>query len=89
MRKAISSLPAVQAATLGEYHEYSVEWVDNDIIFRLDEQEVYRLPDWGDKIAEPMFAVLNFAKINDSPMTSTWTMEVDWVRHQYLELDQD
>ncbi len=74
----------VQEATLAKFHEYSVEWLDNDIIFRLDEEEVYRLKDWGDRIAEPMFAILNFAKINDSPMTGTWTMEVDWVRHQRL-----
>lgn len=75
----------VQSATLGEFHEYSVEWVGNDIIFRLDDREVYRLKDWGDRISEPMFAVLNFAKINDSPMTQNWTLEVDWVKHQYLE----
>ena len=75
----------MQAATLAEFHEYSVEWLGNDIIFRLDEREVYRLVDWAEKIAEPMFAVLNFAKINDAPMERNWTMEVDWVKHQYLE----
>ncbi len=30
------SLMLVQEATLDEYHEYSVEWVGNDLIFRLD-----------------------------------------------------
>ncbi|TDG16027.1 glycosyl hydrolase family protein [Seongchinamella unica] len=75
----------VQAADLDRFHEYSVEWLGEDIVFRLDEQEVYRLVGWGDRIDEPMFAVLNFAKINDSPMTGDWTMEVDWVRHQYLD----
>lgn len=75
----------VQEATLGEFHEYSVEWVGSDIIFRLDANEVYRLIDWSDKIAEPMFAVLNFAKINNSPMSEDWTMEVDWVKHETLE----
>ena len=32
-----------------------------------------------------MFAVLNFAKINDSPMTRDWVMEVDWVKHEFLK----
>jgi hypothetical protein len=36
----------------------------------------------ADKLAEPFFAILNFAKINDSPMTATWVMEVDWVKHE-------
>ncbi len=77
------SMMLVQAATLGEYHDYSVEWVGNDIIFRLDEVEVYRSVDQGDKFPEPLFAILNFAKINDSPMTSKeWVMEVDWVKHE-------
>jgi len=31
---------------------------------------------------EPMFAVLNFAKILPGPMASPWVMEVDWVRHE-------
>ena len=76
------ALMLVQEATLDEYHEYSVEWDGENIIFRLDEAEVYRSPDHGDQFPEPLFAVLNFAKINDSPMTGgDWVMEVDWVRH--------
>lgn len=75
----------VQAAVMDEYHDYSVEWLGEDLIFRLDGQEVYRLVGWSDKIPEPMFAILNFAKINDSPMSKNWTMEVDWVKHEYLE----
>lgn len=75
----------VQEATLAEFHEYSVEWVGEDIVFRLDDAEVYRLENWGDKIPEPMFAVLNFAKINNSPMRESWTMEVDWVKHESFE----
>jgi len=74
----------VQQAKLDEYHEYSVEWLGGDIIFRLDGEEVYRLKNWSERIAEPMFAVLNFAKINSSPMNGEWTMEVDWVRHEHL-----
>jgi hypothetical protein len=31
-----------------------------------------------------MFAILNFAKINDAPMNGDWVMEVDWVRHESL-----
>lgn len=79
------SLMLVQEATLGEYHDYSVEWVGNDIIFRLDEVEVYRSVGRGDQFPEPLFAILNFAKINDSPMTGDWVMEVDWVKHEYWQ----
>jgi beta-glucanase (GH16 family) len=76
------ALMLVQEAKLDEYHDYSVEWLDNDIIFRLDEVEVYRMKDEGPLFPEPLFAILNFAKINDSPMTQNWTMEVDWVKHE-------
>jgi beta-glucanase (GH16 family) len=72
----------VQEATLDEYHEYSVEWAGNDLIFRLDGFEVYRSAGPGDQFPEPMFAILNFAKINDSSMNADWIMEVDWVKHE-------
>ncbi len=73
----------VQAAKLGDWHDYSVEWEGSDLVFRLDENEVYRAEGHGDNYPEPMFAILNFAKINDSPMTQNWEMEVDWVKHEY------
>ena len=73
----------VQKATLGEFHDYAVEWDGNDLIFRLDEVEVYRAADQGENFPEPLFAILNFAKINDSPMTQAWEMEIDWVKHEY------
>lgn len=76
------SLMQVMSADLAEYHEYSVEWDSNDLVYRLDGKEVYRNIGVGDLITEPLFAILNFAKINDSPMTKTWTMEVDWVKHE-------
>ncbi|GAA0856643.1 glycoside hydrolase family 16 protein [Aliiglaciecola litoralis] len=76
------ALMLVQEAKLDEYHEYSVEWLGNDIIFRLDGTEVYRLANEGDEFPEPLFAILNFAKINDSPMSMDWEMEVDWVKHE-------
>lgn len=75
----------VQQTTLDQYHEYSVEWAENDLIFRLDGYEVYRGAGQGDQFPEPMFAILNFAKINDSPMRADWVMEVDWVKHEYYE----
>jgi beta-glucanase (GH16 family) len=74
----------VQEASLAEYHDYSVEWLGDDIIFRLDDREVHRLVGWKDRFPEPLFAILNFAKINPSPMTETWEMEVDWVKHERL-----
>jgi beta-glucanase (GH16 family) len=77
------SMMLVQAAKLDEYHDYSVEWGGKMIIFRLDQVEVYRSPDPGDQFPEPLFAILNFAKINDSAMAvDQWVMEVDWVKHE-------
>ncbi|MFT5577523.1 MAG: beta-glucanase (GH16 family) [Paraglaciecola psychrophila] len=77
------SMMLVQAAKLDEYHDYSVEWDGKMIIFRLDQVEVYRSPDPGDQFPEPLFAILNFAKINDSAMAvDQWVMEVDWVKHE-------
>lgn len=70
--------------TLNEYHEYSVEWEGNDLVYRVDDKEIYRNVGEGDNYPEPMFAILNFAKITDSPMKgSEWVMEVDWVKHEY------
>jgi len=68
---------------LNEYHEYSVEWEGSDLVYRVDGKEVYRNIDQGDNYHEPMFAILNFAKITDSPMEGEWVMEVDWVKHEY------
>lgn len=76
------ALMLVQKASLDEYHDYSVEWLGNDLVFRLDGEEVFRSVDQGDQFPEPMFAILNFAKINNSPMNADWVMEVDWVKHE-------
>ncbi len=70
-------------ASLSDYHEYSVEWEGSDLVYRLDGTEVHRNVGEGDKYPEPMFAILNFAKITDSPMTGEWVMEVDWVKHEF------
>jgi len=48
-------------ANLDEYHEYSVEWQENDLVYRLDGVEVHRNVNKGDKVPEPFFAILNFA----------------------------
>jgi beta-glucanase (GH16 family) len=77
------SMMEVIAADLDQYHEYSVEWQGSDLVFRLDGTEVYRLPGRGDDFPEPMFAILNYAKITEAPMTGEWVMEVDWVKHEY------
>lgn len=70
--------------TLNEYHEYAVEWEGSDLVYRVDDKEVYRNVGEGDNYPEPMFAILNFAKITDSPMTSEeWVMEIDWVKHEF------
>ena len=69
-------------STLNEYHEYSVEWEGSDLVYRLDGKEIYRNEKIGDKYPEPMFGILNFAKITDSKMEGEWEMEVDWVKHE-------
>jgi len=69
-------------ASLGDYHEYSVEWAGKDLVFRVDGHEVHRNVGEGDRYPEPMFAILNFAKITGSPMSGEWVMEVDWVKHE-------
>ena len=77
------SLRADYEVTLDEFHEYSVEWEGSDLVYRVDGREVHRNVGEGDKYPEPMFAILNFAKITDSPMKGEWVMEVDWVKHEY------
>ena len=72
-------------ATLNEYHEYSVEWKKSDLVYRVDGKEVYRNVGEGDKYPEAMFAILNYAKITDSPMEGEWVMEVDWVKHEFRQ----
>ena len=74
----------VQATPLADFHDYAVEWAGSDLVFRLDGTEVYRIEDGGDAFPEPLFAILNFAKINDAAMTQPWVMEVDWVKHERL-----
>lgn len=77
------ALMHVQAARLADYHEYGVEWDGADLVFRLDGREIHRSVGQGDQFPEPLFAILNFAKIKPSPMTTpAWTMEVDWVKHE-------
>jgi len=69
--------------SLSEFHEYSVEWEKSDLVYRLDGKEVHRNIGLGDNYSEPMFAILNFAKITDNPMQGEWVMEVDWVKHEF------
>ena len=73
-------------STLNEFHDYSVEWEDSDLVYRLDGIEVYRNQGEGKKYPEAMFAILNYAKITDTPMTGEWVMEVDWVKHEKRNL---
>ena len=70
---------------LDEFHEYSVEWEGSDLVFRVDGAEVHRNEGEGDTYPEPLFAILNYAKITDSPMSGEWVMEVDWVKHEYRD----
>jgi beta-glucanase (GH16 family) len=69
--------------SLSEFHEYSVEWEKSDLVYRLDGEEVHRNIGLGDNYPEPMFAILNFAKITDNSMQGEWVMEVDWVKHEF------
>jgi beta-glucanase (GH16 family) len=72
----------VREATLDEFHTYSVAWIGSDLVFGFDGREVYRVEDGAVLFPEPMFAVLNFAKIKPGPMQTPWVMEVDWVKHE-------
>lgn len=74
---------AVIEANIDEYHEYSVEWVGADLVFRLDGNEVYSIAEYGDQFPEPLFAILNYAKVTADSMQGEWVMEVDWVKHEY------
>ena len=69
-------------ATLNDYHEYAVEWEGDDLVYLLDGEEIHRNEGEGKSYPEPMFAILNYAKITDSPMEGEWAMEVDWVKHE-------
>jgi beta-glucanase (GH16 family) len=77
------SLMKIIDADLTEFHDYSVEWEKDDLVFRMDGAEVYRIPERGADFPEPLFAILNFAKLGDGPMQGDWVMEVDWVKHEY------
>lgn len=79
------TLQKVIDTDLTEYHEYSVEWQAEDLVFRVDGAEVHRLAGRADEIAEPLFAILNYAKVTDDPMEGEWVMEVDWVKHEYRD----
>lgn len=70
-------------ATVTEFNDYSVEWEGMDLVYRLNGDEVYRNDSLGVLYPEPMFAILNYAKITDNPMEGEWVMEVDWVKHEY------
>ncbi|PKV65758.1 glycosyl hydrolase family 16 [Polaribacter sp. Hel1_33_96] len=72
--------------TLNDYHEYSVEWEVSDLVYRVDDTEIYRNIGEGDTYPEKMFAILNFAKITDAPMKGEWVLEVDWVKHEFRKL---
>ena len=72
--------------TLNDYHEYSVEWEGRDLVYRVDDTEIYRNIGEGDTYPEKMFAILNFAKITDAPMKGEWVLEVDWVKHEFRKL---
>jgi beta-glucanase (GH16 family) len=75
----------VLEAGLDDFHEYSVEWLGEDLVFRMDGVETVRLRGQGELFPEPMFAILNYAKITADPMEGEWVMEVDWVKHEYRE----
>jgi len=70
---------------LREFHEYSVEWQGADLVFAVDGVETARIVGRADDFQEPMFAILNFAKLTEAPMEGQWVMEVDWVRHEALK----
>ena len=69
-------------SSLTEFNEYSVEWNDEDLVFKLNNVEVGRNIGIAKKLLEPMFAILNYAKISNEKMDGIWEMEIDWVKHE-------
>src|SRR5688572_19055862 len=72
-------------ATLDQWHEYSVELNSGRTAydFRIDGVYQNNIP-LGTMYPEPMFAILNYAKIQTGGMGTDikeWVMEVDWVKH--------
>jgi len=70
------------SSKLIEFNEYSVEWMGDDLVFRLNGNEVGRNVGIAKKLLEPMFAILNYAKISNDYMDGKWEMEIDWVKHE-------
>ena len=67
---------------LTDFNEYLLEWLDKDPIFRLNGKEVGRNIGIAEKLLEPMFAILNYAKISRDRMEGEWEMEIDWANHE-------
>ena len=67
---------------LTDFNEYSVEWLHKDLVFRLNGKEVGRNIGIAEKLLEPMFAILNYAKISRDRMEGEWEMEIDWANHE-------
>ena len=75
--------PRSHHADAAVFTVFGVEVHAIDETFLLDVVVLLFFEDQGDQFPEPLFAILNFAKINDAAMTSeSWTMEVDWVKHE-------
>ena len=56
--------------------------VAKDLVFRLNGKEVGRNIGIAEKLLEPMFAILNYAKISRDRMEGEWEMEIDWANHE-------
>ena len=69
---------------LSQYHEYQVDYAENDVIYRVDNQERGRNYGQSANYSEPMFMILNDA-INGGGMAAgikEYAMVVDWVKHE-------
>jgi len=66
---------------IGEWHEYASEIVKNDLYITLDNVVIASQQIDG-RFAEPMFAILNYAKITSDAMNGEWGMDVDWIKHE-------
>jgi beta-glucanase (GH16 family) len=69
---------------LSQYHEYQVDYADNDVIYRVDNVEKGRNAGQSGNYAEPMFMILNYA-INGGGMAAgikEYAMDIDWVKHE-------
>jgi hypothetical protein len=72
----------VVTSDLSNFHEYQLE-VGNDVVFRIDNNQVAINSGIGGSYNEPMFGILNYAiQANMDGNSKEYAMTIDWVKHE-------